>query len=94
MDLLTGKHLDLMKPSYLALQMVKYLALHLGLMMESNLGLIIEAHLGLTMDLIWVNQMTPLMVPMMANLWVHCLVIHLDKMMYVSWALHMVILMA
>ena len=75
------KHVDLMKASYLALQKVKYLALHVGLMMESHLGLIIEAYLGLMMDLSWVTQMAPLIVPMMANLWVHCLVFQLDKML-------------
>ena len=74
--------------------MAKYLALHLGLMMESHLVLIIEAHLGLMMNMRWVPQMAPLMVPMMANMWVYCLVIHLDKIMDVSSALHMVLLMA
>ena len=61
--------------------MVNYLALHLGLMMESHLGLIIESHLGLMMDLSWVPQIAPLMVPIISNLWVHCLVFQLDKML-------------
>ena len=69
--------------------MVKYLALHLGLMMESHLGLIIDAHLGLMMDLIWVPQIAPLMVPIMANLWVHCLVFQLDKMLELRWVILM-----
>ena len=73
--------------------MVKYLALHLGLMLKSHLGLIIEAHLDLMMYLIWVTQMAPLAVPIMANLWVHCLVFNLDKMLELSWVLLMVILM-
>ena len=46
---------------------------------ESHLGLIIESHLGLMMDLRWVPQMAPLIVPMMSNLWVHCLVFQLDS---------------
>ena len=74
------KHLDLMKTSYLDFQKVKYLALHMGLMMESHLGLIIESHLDLMMDLSWVLHIAPLMVTMMANLWVHCLVFQFDKM--------------
>ena len=78
------KHLDLMKASYSTLQNVKYLALHLGLMMESHLGLMIEAHLRLMMDMIWVPQIAPLIVPMMANLWFHCLVFQLDKMLELS----------
>ena len=81
-----------MKASYLALHMIKYLALHLGLMMESHLGLIIEAHLGLMMDLIWVPQIAPLMVPIMANLWVHCLVFQLDKMLELRWVILMLLL--
>ena len=85
MYLLTEKHFDLMKASYLALQMLKYLALHSGLMMESHLVLIIKSHLGLMMDLSWVTQIAPLMVPMMANLWVHCLVFHLDNMLELRW---------
>ena len=93
MDLLTEKHLDLMKASYLDLHMMKYLDIHLGLMRESHLGLIIEAHLGLMMDLRWVPQTAPLMVPMMANPWVHCLVFQLDNMLELSWVLLMVRLM-
>ena len=76
-----------MKASYLALQMVNYLALHLGLVMESHLGLIIEAHLGLMMDLRWVPQITPSMVLMMENPWVHCLVFQLDNMLLLRWVL-------
>ena len=64
--------------------MVKYLALHLGLIMESQLGLIIEAHLGLMMDMSWVPQI---------NLWVHCSVFQLDKMLELIWVLLMVLLM-
>ena len=60
--------------------------------MSSNI-LIIEAHLGLIMDLSWVPQITPLMVPMMANLWVHCLVFQLDKMLELRWVLLVVLLM-
>ena len=60
--------------------------------MSSNI-LIIKAHLGLPMDLIWVTQITPLMVPMMENLWVHCLVFQSDKMLELSWVLLMVLLM-
>ena len=55
--------------------------------------LIIEAHLGLIMDLSWVPQMAPLMVPMIANMWFHCLVFQLDKMLELSWVLLMVLLM-
>ena len=72
--------------------MVKYLALNLGLTMESHMGLIIETHLGLMMDLSWVPQMAPLIVPMMANLWVHCLVFQLDKMLELQWVILMVFL--
>ena len=60
--------------------------------MSSNI-LIIEAHLGLMMDLRWVLQYAPLIVPMVANLWVHCLVFQLDKMLELSWVLLMVLLM-
>ena len=60
--------------------------------MSSNL-LIIKAHLGLMMDLIWVPQITFLIVPMMANLWVHCLVFQLDKMLELIWVLLMVLFM-
>ena len=60
--------------------------------MSSNI-LIIEAHLGLMMDMSWVPQNAPLMVPMMENLWVHCLVFQLDKMLELSWVLMMVLLM-
>ena len=55
--------------------------------------LIIEAHLGLMMDLIWVPQINPLIIPMMANLWVHCLMFQLAKMLELSWVLLMVLLM-
>ena len=57
--------------------------------MSSNI-LIIEAHSGLMMDMSWVPQIAPLMVPMMANLWVHCSVLQLDKMLELSWVLLMV----
>ena len=87
------KYFDLIKESYLALHMVKYLALHLGLMMGSHLGLIVEAHLRLMMDLRWVPQIAPLIVTMMANLWVHCLVFQLDKMLELIWVLMIVLLM-
>ena len=50
------------------------------MIISSNI-LIIEAHLGLMMDLSWVPQIAPLMVPIMENLWVHCLVFQLDKML-------------
>ena len=55
--------------------------------------LIIEAHLGLMIDLSWVTQITSLIIPMMANLWVHCLVFKSDKMLELSWVLLMVLLM-
>ena len=45
--------------------------------MSSNI-VIIEANLGLMMDLSWVPQITALIIPMMASLWVHCLVFQLD----------------
>ena len=57
------------------------------------MGLIIEAHLGLMTDLSWVPQITTLMVPRMANLWVHFLVFQLDKMLELRWVLLMVLLM-
>ena len=60
--------------------------------MSSNI-LIIEAHLGLMMDLRWVPQITPLMVPTIENLWVHCLVFQLAKMLELSWVLLMVLFM-
>ena len=62
------------------------------MIMSSNI-LIIEEHLGLMMDLSWVPQITPLMVPMIANLWVHCMVFQLDNMLELSWVLLMVLLM-
>ena len=62
------------------------------MIISSNI-LIIEAHLGLMMDLRWVSQITPLIILIMANLWVHCLVFQLDKMLELSWVLLMVILM-
>ena len=52
----------------------------------------IEAHLGLMMDLIWVPQIAPLIIPMMANLWVDCLVFQFDKMLELIWVLLMVLL--
>ena len=62
------------------------------MIISSNI-LIIEAHLGLMMDLSWVSHITPLLVPIMANMWVHCLVFQLDKMLEPSWVLLMVLLM-
>ena len=59
--------------------------------MSSNI-FIIEAQLGLMMDLSWFPQIAPLMVPMMANLWVSCLVFQLYKMLELSWVLLMVLL--
>ena len=59
--------------------------------MSSNI-LIIEAHLGLIMDLIWFPHNINLMVPMMANLWFHCLVFQLDKMLELRWFLLMKLL--
>ena len=53
-----------------------------------------DLHLELLMELSCIFLMDPLMVPMMAKLWVYCLVIHLDKMMDMVWDLHMVVLMA
>ena len=91
MVLLKPKHLDLMKASYLALQMVKQLALNLGLMMDSCLGLIIGAHLVLLVDISWFFLMAHLIAPMMAILWVHCLVFQLDNMLGLSWVLLMLI---
>ena len=55
--------------------------------------MIIESHLDLMMDLSWVPQMAPLIFPMMANPWVHCLVFQLDKMLELIWFLLMVLLM-
>ena len=60
--------------------------------MSSNI-LIIEAHLGLMMDLSWVPQNAPLMVPMMSNLWVHFLVFQLDNILELSWVFLMLFLM-
>ena len=60
--------------------------------MSSNI-FIIEAHLGPMMNMSWVPQITPLMVPTMENLWVHFLVFQLDKMLELSWVLMMVLLM-
>ena len=62
------------------------------MIITSNI-LIIEAHLGLMMDMRWVLQYAPLIVPMVANLWVHCLVFQLDKMLELSWVLLVVLLM-
>ena len=62
-------------------------------MTESHLGLIIESHLDYMMGLRWVPQITPSMVPMMANPWVHCLVFQLDKMLKLRWVLLLVLLM-
>ena len=45
------------------------------------------------MDLSWVPQMYPLIVPMLKNLWVHCLVFQLDKILELRWVLLMVLLM-
>ena len=56
------------------------------------MGLIIESHLDLMMDLSWVPQMSPLIVPMMENQWVDCLVFQLYKMLELSWVLLMVLL--
>ena len=64
-----------MKASYLDSQMVKHLALHLGLMM----------------DMIWVLLIAHLIVPMMANMWVHLLVIHLDIVFELRWV-HLIVL--
>ena len=68
--------------------MVKQLALHFVLMMQS--------HLALMMDMSWVILVVSVMVPMMANLWVYCLMVHFDKMMVLmkvlSWVLQMVLL--
>ena len=50
----------------------------------SSTILIIEAHLGLMMDMSWVPQNAPLMVPMMANLRVNCLVFNLGNMLEMS----------
>ena len=62
------------------------------MIVSSNI-LILEAHLGLMKYLIWVPQITPLIIPMMANLWVHSLVFHLDKMLELIWVLLVVLLM-
>ena len=42
------------------------------------------------MALSWVPQMAPFIVPMMANLLVHCLLFQLDKMLELCWVLLMV----
>ena len=57
------------------------------------MGLIIESHVGLMMELIWVPQMAPLIVPMMKNPCVHFLVFQLDKMLELRWVILMVLLM-
>ena len=44
------------------------------------------------MDLSWVPQIAPLIVPMMEKPWVHCLVFQLDKMLELRWVLLMVLL--
>ena len=62
------------------------------MIISSNI-LILEAYLGLMMYLSWVPQITPLIIPMMANLWVHCLVFQLDKMLEQIWVLLVVLLM-
>ena len=62
------------------------------MIISSNI-LILEAHLGLMMHLSWVPQITPLITTMMANLWFHCLVFQLDKMLELSWVLPVVLLM-
>ena len=62
-------------------------------MIVSSNVLIIEAKLGLMIYLSWVPQTTPFIIPMMANLWVHCLVFQLDKMLELSWFILMVLLM-
>ena len=62
------------------------------MIISSNI-LIKEAHLGLMMYLSWVPQITPLIIPMMANLWVHCLVFQLYKILELSWVLLVVLLM-
>ena len=62
------------------------------MIISSNI-LIVEANLGLMMDLSWVPQITPLIIPMMADLLVHCLVIQLDKMLELSWVILVVLLM-
>ena len=49
--------------------------------------------MGLMMDLIWVPHITPLIIPMMENLWVNCLVFQLDKMLELSLVLLMGFLM-
>ena len=45
------------------------------------------------MDMRWVPQITPVIITMIANLWVHCLVFQLDKMLELSWVLLMLLLM-
>ena len=45
------------------------------------------------MDMSWGFLMAHLIVPIMANLWVHCLVFQLDKMLELSWVLLVVLLM-
>ena len=62
------------------------------MIISSNI-LITEAQLGLIMDLRWVPQITPLIIPMMANMWVHCLAFQLDKMLELSLVLLVVLLM-
>ena len=62
------------------------------MIISSNI-LILEAHLGLMIYLSWVPQITPLIFPMMENLWVHCLVFQLDKMLELSWVVLMMLVM-
>ena len=60
--------------------------------MGDRWGLIIEAHLGLMMDLRWVPQMAPLMVPMIENPWFNCFLFQFDNMFELMWVLLMVLL--
>ena len=62
------------------------------MIISSNI-LILEAHLGLMMYMSWFPHITSLIKSMMANLWVHCLVFQLDKMLELSWVLLVVLLM-
>ena len=67
---------------------------HLAWMKSSYYDLLLlkslALHLEMLMELSCILLMAPLMVLMMANLWFY----RLDKMMDVSWALPVVILMA
>ena len=56
-----------------------------------HLEIQIDTQLGLMKELLWVLHMDPLMVLINVNLWVCCLVKHLDYMTELYWDLQMVL---